>query len=205
MKQLTAETIRLVGGTLCLDFVNTIEWGGRGTPLPESPFDVLAAPAGLVSWGGRLGLLAKGAEVDATPDDVAAALALRATIHATFASITAGDGPSSDALSKLRAVYAQATAEATIREHASSWRLTWSEHVVDSIRFAVAADSISLLGDSNRVGRVRLCPGPHCGGLFLDASGRRRWCSMDGCGSRAKMRRRYERQRAAANKRGRGP
>jgi predicted RNA-binding Zn ribbon-like protein len=42
-----------------------------------------------------------------------------------------------------------------------------------------------------------MCPGNNCGWLFLDGSGRRQWCSMEVCGSRAKMRRRYERQRQA--------
>jgi predicted RNA-binding Zn ribbon-like protein len=33
---------------------------------------------------------------------------------------------------------------------------------------------------------VRTCPS--CGWLFLDARGRRRWCSMATCGNRAKVR-----------------
>jgi predicted RNA-binding Zn ribbon-like protein len=44
---------------------------------------------------------------------------------------------------------------------------------------------------------VRQCPGRNCGWLFLDVSGRRHWCSMATCGSRAKMRRLYARQRGA--------
>jgi len=35
--------------------------------------------------------------------------------------------------------------------------------------------------------RVRSCPGHECGWLFLDASGRRKWCSMQSCGNRAKV------------------
>jgi predicted RNA-binding Zn ribbon-like protein len=35
--------------------------------------------------------------------------------------------------------------------------------------------------------RVRCCPGHECGWLFLDASGRRKWCSMQSCGNRAKV------------------
>ena len=47
---------------------------------------------------------------------------------------------------------------------------------------------------------LRACggvPGRRCGWLFLDTSGRRRWCSMTTCGSRVKMRRLYERRRQA--------
>jgi len=43
--------------------------------------------------------------------------------------------------------------------------------------------------------RIRICPG--CRWLFVDRSrpGRRRWCSMQDCGNRAKVRRHYHRQR----------
>ncbi|MFH9585335.1 CGNR zinc finger domain-containing protein [Streptomyces luteogriseus] len=30
---------------------------------------------------------------------------------------------------------------------------------------------------------VRRCPGQDCGWLFLDESGRRRWCSLVTCGA----------------------
>jgi predicted RNA-binding Zn ribbon-like protein len=44
---------------------------------------------------------------------------------------------------------------------------------------------------------VRSCPGPGCGWMFLDPHGRRRWCSMQWCGNRSKVRAHAERQRAA--------
>ncbi|HEY3728941.1 MAG TPA: CGNR zinc finger domain-containing protein [Solirubrobacteraceae bacterium] len=43
--------------------------------------------------------------------------------------------------------------------------------------------------------RVRACPGTGCGWLFLDRSGRRRWCTMALCGNRAKARRFASRRR----------
>jgi predicted RNA-binding Zn ribbon-like protein len=51
----------------------------------------------------------------------------------------------------------------------------------------VAVDAAHLLGTADRA-LVRICPGQHCGGRFLDNSpaGRRRWCSMAVCGNRAK-------------------
>ena len=37
-------------------------------------------------------------------------------------------------------------------------------------------------------GRLKACPGPDCGWMFLDRSrnGSRRWCQMSACGNRAK-------------------
>ncbi len=43
--------------------------------------------------------------------------------------------------------------------------------------------------------RIRACPGRECGWLFLDRSGRRRWCTMTTCGNREKARRFASRQR----------
>ena len=37
--------------------------------------------------------------------------------------------------------------------------------------------------------RVRACPGGGCGWLFLDRTGRRRWCTMATCGNRSKAKR----------------
>jgi len=62
------------------------------------------------------------------------------------------------------------------------WPVAWS-----------AADLLT----SGRVARVRACADRRCGWMFLDASRsrRRRWCSMEACGNRAKARRHYRRQR----------
>jgi predicted RNA-binding Zn ribbon-like protein len=47
-------------------------------------------------------------------------------------------------------------------------------------------------------GRVKACPGPHCGWLFYDASKNRsrQWCSMAICGNRVKSREFRARRRA---------
>jgi predicted RNA-binding Zn ribbon-like protein len=65
------------------------------------------------------------------------------------------------------------------------------------VRYATAVDAIALLADPRRLPRLTRCPGHDCGWLFLDRTGRRRWCSMATCGSREKMRRLYARRKAA--------
>ena len=49
----------------------------------------------------------------------------------------------------------------------------------------------------DRGGRTRCCAHPDCMRWFVDTSksGRRRWCSMERCGNRAKAQRHYERTR----------
>lgn len=53
----------------------------------------------------------------------------------------------------------------------------------------LARDAVDLFGGP-LAGRIRLCSAGDCGLLFVDASrpGRRRWCSMERCGNRAKVR-----------------
>ena len=63
------------------------------------------------------------------------------------------------------------------------------------------AEEAELL-TSGRLDRIRECPGlDGCGWLFYDTSrnGSRRWCSMEGCGNRAKGRRHYWSTRGSAD------
>ncbi|WP_181788744.1 CGNR zinc finger domain-containing protein, partial [Streptomyces phytophilus] len=48
---------------------------------------------------------------------------------------------------------------------------------------AVARSAADLLADPHRF-TVTACPSPDCGWLFLDAPGRRRWCSLGTCATR---------------------
>lgn len=68
-------------------------------------------------------------------------------------------------------------------------RLQWAplELTATSMADVVTFAAESLLS-GEEAGRIRACPGDDCGWLFLNSSGRRRWCSMASCGNRAKAR-----------------
>ena len=197
MKQVTADTIQLRGGALCLDFANSVDWSADGEPLLPTT-DALTEPAALVRWARRCELVA--AEIAPTVDEaeLVAAKLLRGALYKTFTAIAAGHAPDAAALAQLARDYAEATADAHIGVRDSVWRLGWEPTDPRGIRYAIVADAIALLADSERLPRVRQCPGRNCGWFFLDVSGRRRWCTMQLCGSRAKMRRHYERTRSPA-------
>jgi predicted RNA-binding Zn ribbon-like protein len=150
-------------------------------------------------WGRRLGVV--GARAPKTDEDeLAAAHELRRALHAAFAAIAKGQAPRPATLAVLTATYAAAVEAARLDHRDGAWLLDWPARDARRVRFAVAVDAIALLGDAPRLARVRLCPGRNCGYLFLDASGRRRWCSMTACGSREKMRRMYDRRRATRSR-----
>ncbi len=198
----TPETIKLYGGALCLDFANTVDWSEDGEPL-GSDTDALTEPDAPARWGRRLGLVvadeeprhgARGEPGHGAGDELAAARGLRAALYAIFAGIADGRTPPAAALERLARDHAEAAAAAHLAPDAGVWRLAWGRADQRAVRYAVAADAVALLADPARLARVHRCPGRNCGWLFLDTSGRRRWCSMRTCGSRAKMRRLYERR-----------
>ncbi|MGW6394668.1 CGNR zinc finger domain-containing protein [Streptomyces sp. NPDC055103] len=52
---------------------------------------------------------------------------------------------------------------------------------LDHPLLATARAAVDLLADPRRL-TLRVCPSEDCGRLFLDATGRRRWCSPATCG-----------------------
>jgi predicted RNA-binding Zn ribbon-like protein len=179
-----------------------VDWSEDAQPLEGT--DALTEPHALARWGRRLGLLDDAAITD---DELDAAHGLRRALHLTFAAIARGEEPPLDAIETVRATHAAAVADAHVAEREGVWSLEWDPDDPRRVRFVVALDALALLGDARRLPRVRRCPGRNCGWLFLDLSGRRRWCSMTTCGSREKMRRMYERRRAESEervRRGRG-
>jgi len=63
----------------------------------------------------------------------------------------------------------------------------------------IARDAVELFADGAH-GRLRHCADPNCGLVFFDESrsNNRRWCSMQRCGNRSKVR--AHRERASATK-----
>jgi predicted RNA-binding Zn ribbon-like protein len=131
-------------------------------------------------------------------DELEAARALRLVVHRIFSALAQGGRPRRPDLEALARDHAEAAGAARLAAaDDGAWRMDWAAADPRRIRFAVAVDAVALLADPERLARVRGCPGPQCGWLFLDISGRRRWCSMTTCGSRVKMRRLYQRRRQA--------
>jgi predicted RNA-binding Zn ribbon-like protein len=126
---------------------------------------------------------------------------LREAIYQVFSATAAGRTPETAGLHALQTAYAAAAGHARIVAQADAYRWSWpvSPPNLDDLLWPVAFSAVELL-TSPQVHRVKECPGSNdCGWLFFDESknGSRRWCSMETCGSRSKMRRHYARQRAA--------
>jgi predicted RNA-binding Zn ribbon-like protein len=190
----TPDTIELWGGTLCLDLANSSDWDDDGQPVDPERNDVLRSPSLLDAWTRRLGLH-DGPAFDV--DELDRIRDLRASLHRLFSAVAGAREPEPADLLVVHESFAEATGTGELSPGAAAWSWTWPADEPRRARFAIAVDAVALLADPERLPRVTRCPGHECGWLFLDRSGRRRWCSMATCGSREKMRRLYARRRAA--------
>lgn len=169
---ITPDTIRLVGGHVALDFVNTIDEG----------VDVLASPRAFALWARRAGVESGGRRVALA--DVHAA---RATIDAVLRPAAHGAPPRPRDLDALAALERAALGRAALAP--GGWAFA------DPLAALVHA-ATELVVDGP-VARIKACD--NCPWLFLDHSrnASRRWCSMEGCGTEVKIRRLTERRRSA--------
>ena len=189
----TPETVHLWGGSLCLDYANSVDWSSQDAHADPEDTDVLRTPEMLTDWGRRVELLGDDAR-PASAAELDRARELRDSVHRLYASIGRGEKPSQDDVDVLMGSYTEAVERASLVEADDAYELDWLAWDPRRLRYAVAADAVGLLRDAERLKRVRRCPGRNCGWLFLDTSGRRRWCSMSTCGSREKMRRLHRRR-----------
>lgn len=198
-------TAKLLGGRLCLDFVNTC--GGRrdedGSPIN----DRLLEYSDLVAWAARAGIESGPAAlklVSAATQDGAAAVkvwersvALREACYRLLSGKIRGQNPAAADVAILNREWIDALRHRALAAGPPYLRLKWtgSEQALDRTLWAVAESAVQLLA-SQQSGRLRECGGPNCGWLFEDVSrnGSRQWCDMQMCGNLAKVRRFRERQ-----------
>ncbi len=189
---------KLVGNSLCIDFINTVQWRGR----PEAPEERLTDYTELLLFAEYAGALS-GAEVeklaaearrrpDAAAQTLADAIALREALARLFSTPTGGE------LTVVNVLLARAPERLAIEavDGGYHWRSGSRGELLEGPLWPVVWDGATLLA-SNRRDWVKSCGDPECAWMFLDLSrGRtRRWCSMDACGNRAKARRHYARVR----------
>jgi predicted RNA-binding Zn ribbon-like protein len=192
MSQITPDTINLWGETLCLNLANTVDWTDGDEHVDPDLTDVLRTTDLARRWGVRLGLLEERTGLTISSDELHRLRRLRDAVYATFSAIARDRAPAREHLNVLWSQHQEAIKNAELND-ATPFAPSWALDDPRRLRFAAAGDAIALLTDPSRLARVSRCPGRDCGWLFLNLSGRRRWCSMSACGSREKMRRAYRR------------
>jgi predicted RNA-binding Zn ribbon-like protein len=181
-----------LGGRPSVDFVNTRRERWR------RDVDCLTSDADVVEWLVRAEVLA--APASAPTGLLAAARELREAIDAAIAATVAGGVPDPVSLALVDEWLAFAGPRPRLALDEDGLPVLGERPPSDSPRRAlgmVALDAARALGRPEERRRLRICASETCSARFYDRSpaGRRRWCSMSGCGNVAKARRHRARRR----------
>jgi predicted RNA-binding Zn ribbon-like protein len=177
---------RTGNGADWLDFLSTEV--GRYRAMQRN---LVPDPTALRAW-----LAERGLEPVApvTAADVDAALALREALHRITVATLRGAAPTrpdlrllQDALAADQPLHIRASGPLRVDRPATT--------AVALARLARAAVA-DLTGPNAE--RLHACGDDTCAGIFLDLTGRRRWCTDERCGVRLRVRAHRARQRAGA-------
>ena len=197
-----AYNLKRVGGWLCLDFVNTVDWHNS-----EHPHEWLTKYSDLVSWSRNADILTENEALNLLrraelhPSDAKTvlerAIILREALYRTFTAIVNHQLSNPSDITTLNAELANAMTQTRLQQTADShkWSYAFKDNTLDPMLWSAVRSAADLL-TSDKLDRIRRCSEEKCGWLFLDMSRNRsrKWCDMKDCGNRTKARRHYKRE-----------
>ncbi len=176
-------------GHVALDFSLSggAEWRSR--------WEQLHAPTDLDAWLAESSLALTG--IESNTRDLAAAHDLREGLWGASQAVASGEPPPEAA---FEIVNTHARRAQLRRRFGADGSGEWDEPNARAALATIANAAIELLSTDVEQSGLRRCEGERCHLLFIDTSParRRRWCSMERCGNRHKVRaHRAERARNA--------
>jgi len=196
----------LTGGTVCLDFVNTLD-----DRFSREPKELLNDYVDLARFAEDTGTLSDQQvdrlmtlsmqRRDEAKRVLESAIRLREAVSDIFYAVVRKKPVPAAALVVLNSNVQDALQHVALVPAKGHFEWKFETQVDDFFAplWGVARDAADLLA-SERLELVRACASKTCEWLFLDESKnhRRRWCDMTKCGNRAKVRRFYTRNQKAA-------
>ena len=148
-----------VGGSLALDFVNTVDWRDD----PARRIDLIPTAATLAAWAKHAGFPAA-ARACRPPGRHHRAVGLRETLAALFGAATNARRLPAAALAELTHWNQDAWRQRvlTSRQKTAAWRWRARTNGADRLLFTIALDAADLLLSAER-SRLRVCEGAGCG------------------------------------------
>jgi predicted RNA-binding Zn ribbon-like protein len=173
-------SFRFDAGALCLDFAHA---GGAGR---YAAFEILHHPADLAEWLAQPPLAA--VVTVPTARDLAAAKVLRQAIWDTAHDQAARRPLSAEAVKTINRFAAAAPLVPELAAGGST--AGWAPPVRATQALSTLAREMIELLSGPFAGRIRECASDDCPLVFVDLSrpGARRWCAMERCGNRHKLR-----------------
>ncbi|HEY6805318.1 MAG TPA: ABATE domain-containing protein [Pyrinomonadaceae bacterium] len=206
--QSSAAKMKLVGGQLCLDFVNTVDgrksYSTRANSVSannvlgdklENYFDLVewSRHAGIITTPESRRLIEEGRRQASEAGKVfARAIALREALYRVFKLVMAHRPPQNVDLDTVNDELQRARShERLIRaDDGFTWEWTGAATALDRMLWSIAHSGAEYL-TSGDFSRLRECGSEECGWLFEDTSKNRsrQWCHMQDCGNLEKVRR----------------
>ncbi|MGE6260757.1 CGNR zinc finger domain-containing protein [Heyndrickxia sporothermodurans] len=191
----------LLGGRLCLNFANTVNWHDSS----EKSQELLTSYEKLVNWSLHANILNKQQSLllikkaenqpSKAKEVLQQAIELRESIYQIFSLVLNNETPASKDLSILNEALGNAYGIMRVVPGENKFSLEFlnCEERLDGMLPPIVQSAIDILTCEKELSRVKKCEGYPCGWLFLDTSRNRsrRWCSMADCGNRAKAKRFY--------------
>ena len=167
-------------GALCLELLVT------GGPGEFARWESLHEPEDLADWCARSRLRLDRSRLRVTAEDVTAARRLRDAVTRMVRGLLREEPHSPGDVAQVNRAAEHPPLVPRLSDGARIWALPCGAAQALS---SVARDAVDLF-TGEHVHRIRECAAHDCQLLFVDVSrpGRRRWCSMDRCGNRAKVR-----------------
>lgn len=182
-------SFRFDAGAVCLDFAHT---GGEG---PYAVFETLHEPDDLGRWLAQPPLEAQ-PTVPVTARELAEAKSLRQAIWEAAHAAAAGRALPAEVVRIIN----RAAFEAPLVPQLATDGTTagWAAPVRATQALSTLAREMVDLLSGPLAGRIRECASDDCPLVFVDSSrpGARRWCAMERCGNRHKLRARRARSAA---------
>ena len=193
-----AET-RLIGGRLCLDFVNTVDGRKSDSSLVG---EKLKDYSDLVAWSHHSGIITAAVAArlikESKQKPAAAksvlhrAITLREALHRIFKATAMERAPRSSDLEIVNDELLKARKNERLISTNEGFRWDWigDEAALDRMLWPITQSAVEFLSTGD-FSRLRECGGEECGWLFEDTSRNRsrQWCHMQDCGNLAKVRR----------------
>ena len=188
--------LRIVGGNLALDFVNT-RAGPRHGPADT---EWLSSYEDFAAWSRHAGVGHPSAAPSQTPPRPAAIAAFarvqacRDDMYEIFLALADGSAPPDPALRRLHLAYLEALAQGHLAGGTEECAWTWDPGSGPLVPlWPIIAAAVELL-THRTASPIKTCRA--CRFLYIDHSknNSRRWCSMDDCGKAAKIARYLQRR-----------
>jgi predicted RNA-binding Zn ribbon-like protein len=192
-------SFRFDAGAVCLDFAHT---GGEG---PYAVFETLHRPSDLGEWLAQPPLSAV-VTVPVTGRELSDAKALRQAIWVLAHARADGRALPADAVAVLNAAAARPSLAPQLAPQSASppsdgvAGAGWAPPVRAAQALSTLAREMIELLSGPLAERIRECASDDCPLVFVDSSrpGARRWCAMERCGNRHKLRAHRARQATGA-------